>query len=159
MVGMINLTVPGLGELNLKHVVFDVNGTLAVDGVLLPGVSNMLTFLKEHLEIHLLTADTHGKQAQIDRQLNLEAIRIQAGEEREQKSAYIHQLGPDTTAAVGQGANDALMLEAARIGICVISPEGTALETLLKADLIVPDINSALEILQNATRLKASLRK
>lgn len=156
---MIRLNVPGVGEINLEHVVFDVNGTLAVDGKLLPGISDQLQELKKHLNIHLLTADTHGKQIEIDQQLNLEAVRIQAGNEKEQKSDFIHQLGANQTAAVGQGANDALMLEAARIGICVISAEGTALQTLLKADLVVPDIKSALEILQNPARLKASLRK
>ncbi|HDD55418.1 MAG TPA: HAD family hydrolase [Chloroflexi bacterium] len=156
---MIRLNIPGVGEINLEHVVFDVNGTLAVDGTLLPGIPDLLQDLSQLLSIHLLTADTHGKQAEIDRQLNLEAIRIRAGDEKEQKLEYVHQLGADQTAAVGQGANDALMLEAARIGICVISAEGTALQSLLKADLVVPDILSALEILQNPTRLKASLRK
>ena len=156
---MIRLNIPGVGEINLEHVVFDVNGTLAVDGTLLPGIPGLLQDLSQLLSIHLLTADTHGKQAEIDRQLNLEAIRIQAGDEKEQKLEYVHRLGADQTAAVGQGANDALMLEAARIGICVISAEGTALQSLLKADLVVPDILSALEILQNPTRLKASLRK
>jgi P-type E1-E2 ATPase len=145
--------------MNLEHVVFDVNGTLAVDGKLLPDIPELLQELRQRLNIHLLTADTHGKQTEIDRQLNLEAVRIQAGSEKEQKLDYIHQLGANQTAAVGQGANDALMLEAARIGICVISAEGTALQSLLKADLVVPDIRSALEILQNPTRLKASLRK
>jgi len=156
---MIRLNVPGVGEINLEHVVFDVNGTLAVDGKLLPDIPELLQELRQRLNIHLLTADTHGKQTEIDRQLNLEAVRIQAGSEKEQKLDYIHQLGANQTAAVGQGANDALMLEAARIGICVISAEGTALQSLLKADLVVPDIRSALEILQNPTRLKASLRK
>ena len=156
---MIRLNIPGVGEINLEHVVFDVNGTLAVDGTLLPGIPGLLQDLSQLLSIHLLTADTHGKQAEIDRQLNLEAIRIRAGDEKEQKLEYVHRLGADQTAAVGQGANDALMLEAARIGICVISAEGTALQSLLKADLVVPDILSALEILQNPTRLKASLRK
>lgn len=155
---MISLHIPGEGEINLEHVVFDVNGTLAVDGKLLPGIPDLLQDLKKDLEVHLLTADTHGKQIEIDQQLNLNAIRIQSGDEKEQKAAYIHHLGAEKTAAVGQGANDALMLETARIGICVISAEGTALETMLKADLVVPDILSALEILQNPTRLKASLR-
>ena len=156
---MIRLNIPGIGEINLEHVVFDVNGTLAVDGILLPGIPDLFQELKKHLNIHLLTADTHGKQLEIDQQLNLEAVRIQAGDEKGQKLEYIHRLGAKKTAAVGQGANDALMLEAAQIGICVISAEGTALPTLLKADLVVPDIKSALEILQNPTRLKASLRK
>lgn len=155
---MIRLDLPGVGEIFLEHVVIDVNGTLAVDGKLLPGVPDLLQELKKHLTIHLLTADTHGKQDEIDQQLDLKAARIQAGAEGEQKGNYIQDLGADRTAAIGQGANDRLMLETARIGICVISEEGTALETLLKCDLVVPDIISAIELLLNPTRLKASLR-
>jgi len=156
---MINLEIPGEGELTLNDVVFDVNGTLAVDGNILPGVPELLKSLQDQVKVHLLTADTHGKQADIDQQLGLKAIRIQPGEETRQKSDYVIQLGTDTTAAVGQGANDSMMLKTAKIGISIISAEGTALETLLHSDLVVPDITSAINLLLNPTRLVASLRK
>lgn len=155
---MIKVAIPGKGELELKHVVFDVNGTLAVDGQLLPGVPELLDNLKDHLEIHLLTADTHGKQAEIDSILNLKAGRIQARDEARQKADFVEKLGAKNTVAIGQGANDSLMVKSAVIGICILSAEGSALETLLGSDLIVPDIQSAMKILLNPTRLKASLR-
>ena len=155
---MITVTIPGKGKLELKYVVFDVNGTLAVDGQLLPGVPELLNNLKDHLEIHLLTADTHGKQTEIDRILNLKAYRIKAGDEAIQKAEYVENLGQNNTVAVGQGSNDSLMLKSAVIGICTLSAEGSALETLLGSDLVVPDIQSAMELLLNPTRLKASLR-
>lgn len=66
--------------------------------------------------------------------------------------------GTNKTIAVGQGANDSRMLTSAVIGICTLSTEGSALETFLGSDLVVPDIHSALIILLNPTRLKASLR-
>ena len=155
---MIKVAIPGKGVLELKYVVFDVNGTLAVDGQLLPDVPELLANLKEHLEIHLLTADTHGKQAEIDSILNLKADRIKPGGEARQKANYVENLGPRNTVAVGQGANDSLMLKSAVIGICTLSAEGSALETLLGSDLVVPNIQSALKILLNPTRLVASLR-
>jgi len=155
---MIKVAIPGKGVLELKYVVFDVNGTLAVDGQLLPDVPELLANLKEHLEIHLLTADTHGKQAEIDSILNLKADRIKPGDEARQKATYVENLGPKNTVAVGQGANDSLMLKSAVIGICTLSAEGSALETLLGSDLVVPNIQSALIILLNPTRLIASLR-
>lgn len=49
-----------MGELELEYVVFDVNGTLAVDGQLLPVVQELLDTREDQLEFHLLTADTHG---------------------------------------------------------------------------------------------------
>lgn len=155
---MIKVRIPGKGELELKDVVFDVNGTLAVDGELLPEVPELLNAIKDHLEIHLLTADTHGKQSEIDKILNIKADRIVPGNEAQQKADYVENLGSKNTVAIGQGANDSLMLKSAVIGICTLSAEGSALETLLAADLVVPDIQSALKILLNPDRLKASLR-
>ena len=63
---MIELNIPGLGRVQLQHLVCDVNGTLAVDGQLLEGIARPLTTLRDRLELHLLTADTHGKQHIID---------------------------------------------------------------------------------------------
>ena len=58
---LVNIFIPGYGELNLQHVVMDYNGTLAVDGVLLPGVKAALEKLARHMTLHVLTADTFGK--------------------------------------------------------------------------------------------------
>jgi len=156
---MIELNIPGLGQIELEHLVCDVNGTLAVDGKLQEGLVRRLSTLKDRLSVHLLTADTHGKQEIIDRQLNLEAVRVQPGKEALQKAEFVRELGAERVVALGQGANDAQMLKEARLGICVFSIEGAAVETLLAADLIVPDINSALDLLEKPLRIVASLRK
>ena len=156
---MIELNIPGRGLLKLEHLVTDVNGTLAVDGQLIEGVQQKIEALKDKLTIHMLTADTHGKQASIDQQLNLTAVRIKPGNEAGQKADYVRQLGAETVIALGQGANDAGMLKEAALGICVFSLEGTAGETLLSADLVAPDVNAALDLLNKPLRITASLRK
>jgi soluble P-type ATPase len=61
--------------------------------------------------------------------------------------------------AIGQGANDAGMLREAGLGICVLSPEGTAVETLMNADLVASSIFEALELLEKPLRIVATLRK
>ena len=156
---MIELTIPGRGILRIKHLVTDVNGTLAVDGQLIEGVARQISALRDHLEIHMLTADTHGKQADIDAQLNLTAVRIQKGNEAQQKADYVRKLGVETVVSLGQGANDALMLKEAAIGIAVMSLEGLAIETLQSADLLMPDTPAALALFDNPVRMIASLRK
>jgi P-type E1-E2 ATPase len=156
---MIELNIPGRGLIQLKHLVCDVNGTLAVDGLLPEGVKQRLNALRDRLTLHMLTADTHGKQDIIDHQLNMKAERILPGKEAEQKAKYVQQLGADTVVAIGQGANDAGMLQAAGLGICVLSAEGTAVETLLVADLVAANIYEALELLEKPLRIVASLRK
>ncbi len=156
---MLELTIPGRGELRIQHLVTDVNGTLALDGLLPDGLAKRIGALRDRLQIHLLTADTHGRQSVIDGQLNLTAVRIKGGNEAVQKADYVKNLGARSVVAIGQGANDALMLKEAALGICVLSKEGVAIETLLAADLLAPDIFSALDLLEKPLRLIASLRK
>ena len=156
---MIELNIPGRGTIQLEHLVTDVNGTLAVDGQLLDGLRRRLKDLQDRLELHLLTADTHGRQRFIDQQLNLFADRVQSGDEAGQKAAFVRQLGAEHVVAIGQGANDAAMLKEAAVGICVLSQEGTAVEALLAADLAAPDIFAALELLEKPLRIVATLRK
>jgi P-type E1-E2 ATPase len=156
---MIHFNIPGVGEYNLEHLVMDVNGTLAIDGQLIEGVASKVASLREKLTIHLLTADTHGKQGVIDQQLHLTAVRIQPGGEALQKAEYIRRLGAERVVAIGQGANDLQMLAVAGLGICVMSVEGIATATLLAADLVAPTILSALGLLEQPTRIVASLRR
>ena len=156
---MIELNIPGRGTLQLEYLVTDVNGTIAVDGRLREGMTRTLNKLRDRLAIHLLTADTHGAQQGIDKMLGLQAVRVQPGDEAGQKAKFVRQLGAERVVAIGQGANDAAMLKAAAIGICVFSPEGTAVETLLAADLVMSDITDALELFEKPLRLVASLRR
>ena len=156
---MIELNIPGRGTLQLEHLVSDVNGTLAIDGQLQEGLAKALKQLGDRLKIHLLTADTHGRQYIIDEQVGVRGVRVQPGNEAEQKAAYVRRLGVEHVVAVGQGANDAAMLKTAALGICVLSAEGSALETLLAADLVVSDIFTAISLLEKPLRIVASLRK
>ena len=156
---MIEVNIPGRGKLTIEHLVMDVNGTLAVDGILMDGVADRISVLRERLNIHLLTADTHGRQAVVDQQLGLKAVRILPGNELEQKAAFVRQLGAERVAAIGQGANDIGMLRTAALSICVMSIEGLAVEALQSAHLLLPDILSALDLFEKPLRLIASLRK
>lgn len=156
---MIEISIPGRGALQIEHLVTDVNGTLAVDGQLISSLEQRIGSLRDRITIHLLTADTHGRQSLIDEQLALRAVRIQGGNEAMQKAEYVRSLGSSAVVAIGQGANDSIMLKEAALGICIMSQEGTAIDTLLAADLVVPDIFAALDLLEKPLRITASLRK
>lgn len=156
---MIELNIPGRGLIRLQHLVCDVNGTLAADGQLLEGVKPRLASLRDRLTLHLLTADTYGKQDAIDQQLNIKAVRLQPGKESEQKAEYVRHLGAETVVAIGQGANDAGILGTAALGICVLSVEGTAVHTMLEADLVANTIHEALDLLEKPPRIVTTLRK
>ena len=156
---MIELNIPGRGPLRIQHLVTDVNGTLAVDGVLIDGLTKRIASLRDRLVIHMLTADTHGRQASIDELLNLKATRVPPGNEALTKADFVRKLGAEGVVAVGQGANDSEMLKTAALGICVMSQEGVAVETLVAADIVVPDIFAAFDLLEKPVRIVASLRK
>ncbi|MBN1120191.1 MAG: ATPase P [Anaerolineae bacterium] len=156
---MIELSIPGKGDLFLEHVVFDVNGTLAVDGVLCEGVEERLAELANLLKIHMLTADTHGGQAAIDAQLGITAVRMRQGNEREQKATYVERLGVDRVVAVGNGGNDAGMLQTAAVGIAVLGQEGLNVEALQAAGVVAGSSVDALDLLLKPKRLIASLRR
>ncbi|MER3419706.1 MAG: ATPase P [Chloroflexota bacterium] len=157
---MLHLEVPGLRTLYLHHLVLDVNGTLALDGELLPGVRERLHRLRQQLTVHLVTADTHGRQEQIDRLLGLTAVRLVPGQpEAEQKAAFIRALGDEGVVAIGNGANDTLMFRKATLAIAVLGTEGLAVVALREADVLVPDIMTALDLLLHPRRLIATLRR
>jgi P-type E1-E2 ATPase len=156
---MIEVTIPGWGELRLQYAVLDVNGTLALDGVLVDGVAERLTALRPQLDVRLLTADTHGGQAAIDARLGLTAERLAPGQEREQKAAYVGKLGAAQTVAIGNGNNDAGMLATAGLGIAVMGREGLSVEAMQSADIVVASILDGLDLLLRPKRLIATLRR
>jgi P-type E1-E2 ATPase len=156
---VIEVAIPGRETLRLRHLTLDVNGTLAADGVLIPGVADRLAALGRVLEVHLLTADTHGTQDGIDRDLNLTALRLNTARPgASQKYDHVRDLGADNVAAIGNGVNDVLMLRAAALGIAVIGAEGLATAALREADIVVTRIEDALDLLLQPRRLAATLR-
>jgi P-type E1-E2 ATPase len=155
---MIDLTIPGIGNVQIVHLVLDVNGTLAVDGTLLEGLPRLIAAIANRLDIHLITADTHGRQDQIDQLLGLKAVRLTPGNEAHQKAEYVRSLGVRNCAAIGQGANDARMLAEAVLGIAVFSPEGLCTDALRSARIVMPDIYSAFGLLEHPQRIVATLR-
>jgi P-type E1-E2 ATPase len=156
---MTDLFIPGKGDYPLHHLVLDVNGTLAVQGQLIEGVSERLAAIGETMQVHLLTADTHGRQAEIDTVLGLTARRITPGREREQKARFVYELGAENVVAMGNGGNDVGMLQAAALGIAVMEGEGLNVEALLAADIVTRSILEALDLLITPKRLIATMRR
>jgi P-type E1-E2 ATPase len=156
---MLSLDIPGRGHLDLTHLVLDVNGTIAEDGLLKAGVKERLTRISRHLEIVMVTADTHGRQGTIDSELKMTARRLTpGGSEAPQKAALVRELGSEATIAMGNGANDAEMLREAAIGVAILESEGTSVAALTNADVACRSIREALDLLLNPNRLVATLR-
>ncbi len=156
---MLEIVISSRDRLRLEHLVLDLNGTVALDGTLLPGVRERVARLRPTLTVHLVSADTHGTLAAVAEDLGVTPSRLEPGDEGEQKAALVERLGADRLVAIGNGANDARMLERAALGIAVLGPEGLALSCLQAADVLAPDITAALDLLLFPRRLVATLRR
>ncbi len=155
---MIEVVIPGYRTLRLEHLVMDYNGTLAVDGELLPGVLEGLTRLEDKLEIRVVTADTFGKAAAQLAGVPCELTVLGRESQDAGKLDFIRSLGAESVVAIGNGRNDRMMLKESGLGIAVILEEGAAVETLLSADIVCTSIPSALALLDNPLRMTATLR-
>jgi len=154
----VNISIPDYGELDLKNLVMDYNGTLALDGMLIEGVRETLTELSTSITLHVLTADTFGKAKSGLKGIDC-TLSILADEDQQSgKLAYVQSLGAENTVSIGNGRNDQLMLKASALGIAVILEEGASAQTLQAADIVCTSIVSALKLLSNPLRVVATLR-
>lgn len=156
---MLKIEVPGWKTLEIENLVLDLNGTIAVDGKVSDKVAKKIYLLKSELNIVVLTADTLGRLEEIKKRLRVEVVKIEQGKEKIQKREYVQKLGGSTTVAIGNGANDELMLAEAAVGIAVLEEEGLACEVITAADVLVRDAAAALDLLMNPIRLVATLRR
>jgi soluble P-type ATPase len=150
--------IPGFGHLHVDHLVLDYNGTLAVDGRLLPGVAERLRALAPRLSIVVVTADTFGGVREELRDLPVD-VRVLAAEGQDvAKRDLVIELGAERCIAIGNGRNDRLMLEEAAVGVAVLQREGASSAALAAGDVVTAAIQDALDLLLQPLRLVASLR-
>ncbi|MDR3539883.1 MAG: ATPase P [Desulfosporosinus sp.] len=155
---MIQAVIPGRETLNLEVLVLDFNGTLGLDGQMFESVKDSLIRLAPFLEIHILTSDTYGTVVLQCMGLPVQVKVLESREHTSEKADYLAQFGSREIVAMGNGANDQLMLEKAQLGIAVLGFEGASPRTLFAADVVVNKIEDAFGLLLETKRLKATLR-
>lgn len=155
---MLEIFIPGAETLRLGDLILDFNGTLACDGVLLAGVEDGLRHLAQTLAVHVVTADTFGTAREALAGIPCELAILPPDHQDSAKLRYAENLGAARCACIGNGRNDRLMLAAAGLSIAVAQGEGAAVETVLAARIVAPDIQVALGLLLYPQRLIATLR-
>ncbi len=156
---MLEIEVPGREKLRIAHVVLDLNGTLMQGGHIPEGAASRLASLQERVVVHLVTADTRGNAAEIAGRFGLTLHIVDAGQEAQQKAKVLDGLGAAEAVAIGNGVNDVEMVKRAALGLAIMGTEGVAGRLLLHADVLVPDICAALDLLLEPERLTATLRE
>ena len=129
------LVIPEYKTLELDTIFLDMNGTIAVDGVIPPSVKERLIALSEQFRIYVLTADTHGNA-----------------------KAQCEATGAKRCVAIGNGRNDEWMLKEAALSIAVMDREGVYGKLLKNADLCVRSMQDGLDLLLYPGRIIAGLR-
>jgi len=156
---MITFDIPGFKKVDAEHLVLDFNGTMAIDGILIDGVAELLEALSSKLSVHVLTADTFGTSKHELAAIGCTLDIIDPEKQEMQKEHYVTNLGKDSVIAIGNGANDSFMMYQAALSIMVIQQEGASVTLYAIADVVCNSITDALKLLLNPLRMTATLRK
>ncbi|TZE80260.1 HAD family hydrolase [Calorimonas adulescens] len=149
------IDIPGYKTLDINNIVLDYNGTFARDGAPIMEAISLINNLITEYKVYVLTSDTYGTAKELLKPLKGE---VHIVKDTEEKKTFVMGLAGDT-ACIGNGNNDTGMFEVDDLSICVIGDEGASAAALLKSDIVVKDIISALELFKNPKRIAATLRK
>ena len=156
---MIFIQRPGQEPLEIEFILIDFEGTLASDCRVHPKAKDKINLLSKRVKIYILTKGDKEPPMETLRKVKAEVIHLTEGEASQGKLNLLRQLGANKTVAIGNGVEDISMIEEAGLGICVISKEGTAGETIQKADVVVSNILDALDFLLKPLRHRATLSR
>jgi soluble P-type ATPase len=156
---MIEIRIPGWGNMEIENIVLDLNGTIATDGRIPPEVKEKMGSLADRAKIYILTADTQGTATEEVRDMRVALIRISEEKSKEAKFESLKNLNPENTVVIGNGNNDQLILKEAVLGIIVLGDEGMSISAMKNADVVVKDVSNALDLFLKPKRLIATLRE
>ena len=152
------IDIPNYKKVTLLHIVLDYNGTIAKDGILKESVKALLLELTQQYQVHVITADTFGSVHSQVKAFDCSVKVLESADHRAEKADFIKQLDAKKCVAMGNGNNDALMVQEAQIGIAILGDEGCSSKSLFNSDIVCKSIEDALNLLLYPKRLIATLR-
>lgn len=155
---MIVYEIPGRDNIEIQNIVFDYNGTIAVDGKLIQGVKELINKLAQDANIYILTADTYGTVKEECKDIKARVLTFPTENAGESKREIVRNLGGNNTLCLGNGFNDIPMFEESILSIAIMEGEGVSGKLLAKADIVGRSIIEVLGILLNKNMIKATLR-
>lgn len=155
---MIIYEIPGRENIQIENIVFDYNGTIAVDGQLIDGIEELFLELETYANIYILTADTYGTVVEECRDIPGKVLTFPGENAGESKRDIVRKLGSNRTMVVGNGFNDLPMFEEGVLSIAVMEEEGTSGKLLSQADIVSRNIIETINIILSKNKIKATLR-
>jgi soluble P-type ATPase len=156
---LVEINIPGWGNIEIENLVLDLNGTIATDGKIPLEVKEKINSLSDKVKIYILTADTQGTAGEESSNMGVELLKVSGEDSTEVKLRVVESLDPTRTVAIGNGNNDHLILKEAALGVAVLGDEGISASAMKNADIIVRNISDALDLFSKPKRLIATLRE
>lgn len=154
-----------MGEILIKNVVFDFNGTIAVGGKIQKEQRNALKRLvdsKYNFKVFVLTSDTFGiAKKELEEFIEEKKIELTIFPKKDagiEKMKIVQNLGTSNTIAIGNGNNDIKMCKAAKLSISVIEGEGCCSKLIMNTDITVKSTSAAVDIILSPNKIRALLR-
>jgi soluble P-type ATPase len=149
----IEIDIPGWGSVDIENLVIDLDGTLATDGKVAPEGKEKIGALSKLVKIYILTANPQGPAHEEISGIKAEWIKVSNEDSKQGKFDFLKTLNLEMTAAVGNGSNDQLILKEAALGIAVLGDEGLSASAIKSADIVVKNIQNALDLFLKPRRL------
>jgi len=151
------IQIPKGETIEINTIVLDLNGTLAVKGIVSDKTKELILKLKElNYRIVLISGDIRGNAKIISDELGIELF---LGVTSQEKAEQMLQFDKETTAAIGNARIDIGTFENSKISIATMQSEGIHTEILRYVDVIVPTIEDALSLFIDIKSLAGTLRK
>ena len=147
----------GVEEIELTNIILDLNGTLAVNGIIVDGVKERIQKLKQlGYEVYLFTGDQRGNAAAQAAKLGIKVKKAISSDEKEKLTK---ELETEKTVSIGNARIDIGAFKPCALRIGTLQGEGIHTEILEHIDLLVPSVNNALDLLIDPNIFNATMRK
>lgn len=147
---------PNQENIEIENIVLDLNGTLSVSGIVSEKTKLQILKLKDlGYKIVLISGDIRGTAYDIAQSLDIE---LYLGKSSEEKAEKMQALQSEKTAAIGNARIDIGTFKNAKLSIATLQAEGIHTGIIPYVDIIVPNINDALNLFIETQSLEATLR-
>ncbi len=153
------IDIPGWGSLDIENIVIDLNGTIATGGRVPRKTKEKINSLSDQVNIYILTADTQGTASEEILGMKAELIKVPEEDSKQGKFDFLKTLNLEVTVAIGNGSNDQIVLKEAALGIAILGDEGVSVCAIKSADIVVRNIQDALDLFLEPKKLIATLRE
>jgi len=148
--------IPEGEPIEINTIVLDLNGTLAVKGIVAEKTKLLIRELKNlDYKVVLISGDIRGNAKTIANELEIELL---LGKNSAEKALRMQSFSKENTAAIGNARIDIGTFENSILSVATLQSEGIHTGILKHVDIIVPSIDDALNLFIEKKSIEGTLR-